>query len=128
MAGNGGSGNGKAELGSGQGDGADNGNGGIGNSGVLVFGSAEGPSFAKQVRPKYPRLAVARREQGTVKLMINLDEKGRLLNVKVVESAGPRLDEAALEAAKASAYLPAIQAGKNIECRAIILMRFALNG
>ncbi len=98
----------------------------MGNSGVLVFGSAEGPSFATQARPEYPRLAVARREQGTVRLMVHLDGEGRLLHVEIVESAGPRLDQAALEAARASTYRPAIQGDSRMPCRAIMLMRFAL--
>lgn len=113
---------GKGRTGSGTG----HGNGGMGDSGVLVFGSSEGPSFASQKRPKYPRLAVARREQGTVKLMIHLDEKGRLLDAKIIESAGSRLDQAALDAARASTYRPAVQGGNPLPCRAIVLMRFAL--
>ena len=120
---NGGAGADGPTAGGGQGS-----SGSAGAGAPLAFGSAEGPSFAFQARPKYPRMAVARREEGTVTLMIHLDAQGRLLDVEIVKSCGPRLDEAALEAARASTYRPAIQAGARQTCRAVLHMRFALRG
>ena len=108
--------------------GAAGGTGSGGDGAPLTFGDIGAPSFSFQAPPKYPRQSVARKEQGTVTLLIHLDEQGHLRGVEIATSAGPRLDEAALEAARASSYRPAVKDGSGIPCRAFLRMRFTLRG
>ncbi len=90
------------------------------------FGDAGGPGFIHRERPAYPPLAKARKEQGTVVLMLHLDARGNLTTIDVVDSAGPRLDEAAMNAARASRYSPAQNGGVATPCRAVLPIRFTL--
>lgn len=90
------------------------------------FGDAGGPGFIHRERPTYPPLAKARKEQGTVVLMLHLDAAGNLSRVDIIDSAGPRLDEAAVKAAKASTFLPAQNSGVAMPCRAVLPIRFTL--
>lgn len=90
------------------------------------FGDAGGPGFIHRERPTYPPLAKARKEQGTVVLMLHLDAAGNLSRVDIIDSAGPRLDEAAVKAAKASTFSPAQNGGVAMPCRAVLPIRFTL--
>lgn len=113
-------------VGSGRGSGGGTGKGG-GDGQPLQFGSHGGPSFLRRVLPQYPRLAVARQEQGTVLLLLHIDAAGQLTHAEIMSSAGPRLDEAALESVKASTYRPAsTYAGANISCKALLPIKFTL--
>ncbi len=113
---------GQSEGGSGAGHG---GQGGRGDQ-PFGFGDAGGPGFIHRERPAYPPLAKARKEQGTVVLMLHLDARGNLTTIDVVDSAGPRLDEAAVKAARASRYSPAQNGGVATPCRAVLPIRFTL--
>lgn len=100
--------------------------GGSGGGPAYVFGEAGAPAFLRRVAPKYPRSSLARREQGVVMLLLSLDRHGALLDVSVTQSAGPRLDEAAVQAARASTYLPATRNGEPHACTATLPIRFTL--
>ena len=90
------------------------------------FGSINGPSFLKVIKPEYPRLARRLGKEGKVVLRLFIDEHGRLLNVEIVEKAGYGFDEAAIEAVKASAFRPAKLNGISVACKAILPVRFKL--
>jgi protein TonB len=48
--------------------------------------------------PVYPRESLLNREQGTVVLLIEVDESGKITSVQVKESSGyPRLDQASVD-------------------------------
>lgn len=98
----------------------------INGSSPLPFGKDGGPTFARRATPQYPRLSLARREQGTVVLLLHLDARGGLDTVQVIRSSGPRLDAAALEAARSSTYHPACVDGKKLPCKAVLPIHFAL--
>lgn len=100
--------------------------GGPGGGPAYVFGEAGAPAFLRRVAPKYPRSSLARREQGVVMLLLSLDRHGTLLDVSVTQSAGPRLDEAAIQAARASSYLPATRNGEPHACTVTLPIRFTL--
>ena len=100
--------------------------GGPGGGPAYVFGEAGAPAFLRRVAPKYPRSSLARREQGVVMLLLSLDRHGTLLDVSVMQSAGPRLDEAAIQAARASSYLPATRNGEPHACTVTLPIRFTL--
>jgi protein TonB len=97
-----------------------------GDGGTYTFGAAGAPTFLRRVVPKYPRRSVVGREEGVVMLLLSLDEHGTLLDVFVEQSAGSRLDEAAVRAARASTYKPAVVDGKARACRARLPIRFRL--
>lgn len=90
------------------------------------FGSSNGPSFLRIVKPAYPRLARRFGKEGKVVLRLFIDEHGRLLNVEIVEKAGHGFDEAAIEVVKASAFRPAKLNGISVACKALLPVRFRL--
>lgn len=92
----------------------------------VEFGSSNGPCFARRAPPCYPRLALRRGEQGTVRLRLTINAAGVLTKVEVLQSAGRLLDKAALKSARASSYRPALQNGKPVDSTAILPIRFIL--
>jgi len=101
---------------------------GGGGSGPIeaAFGSGNGPRFARQVLPKYPRSARELGREGTVHLLLTIDERGQLLNVNVYRSAGADFDEEAVRAVKQSSFNPAKRNGVAVACRAHLPIRFVL--
>ena len=75
-------------------------------TGTVQFGSDEGPSSLKRAAIEYPRGALRADRQGRVVMLLKLDDRGTLLRADIAESAGPRLDRAALRFARASTYAP----------------------
>jgi periplasmic protein TonB len=64
--------------------------------------------------------------QGKVRVELTVDETGQVVEAKVLESLGYGLDEAALEAARASRFEPATRCGKAARTTFVIGIRFAL--
>ena len=65
-------------------------------------------AFDKMVRPKPSAKSRRLKETGTVVIQIDVDEKGKLLDYTVIDDAGkPRLRKAAVDALRASTFLPA---------------------
>lgn len=90
------------------------------------FGSINGPSFLKMIKPEYPRLARRLGREGKVVLRLFIDEHGRLVSVEIVEKAGHGFDEAAIDAVKASTFRPAKLNGHSVACKAVLPVRFRL--
>lgn len=90
------------------------------------FGSINGPSFLRMIKPDYPRLARRFGKEGKVVLRLFIDEHGRLLNVEIVEKAGYGFDEAVVDAVKASIFQPAKLNGHPVACKALLPVRFKL--
>jgi len=97
-------------------------------SGVIEteFGSTDAPAFLKRQMPIYPMMAKKLGKQGKVVLRLFINEKGKLLNVEVVESAGYGFTESALEAVKMSTFSPAREKGVSIASKALLTIRFVL--
>ncbi len=93
-----------------------------------TFGAHDGPRFLRKVLPRYPQLAREMGKEGTVILRLTLDERGRLLEVVVVRSAGSDFDEQALRAVKESTFSPAKRDGRPVMCRANLPVKFVLEG
>ena len=71
------------------------------------------PRPLKSIRPDYPVAARKRGAEGEVTLELEINEKGRVTSVKVVESCGhDDLDAAAVRAATKAHFVPA-KAGNN---------------
>jgi len=92
----------------------------------VVFGSANGPSFLKMVKPEYPQLARRLGKEGRVLLRLHIDETGRLINLEIVERAGYGFDEAALSAIRASSFKPATKDGIPVPSIVYLPVRFVL--
>jgi TonB family protein len=101
---------------------------GQGASQTVHFGSSTGPSFLRREIPEYPFIAKNMNKEGKVLLKLTIDEKGKLLNVEVVEAADFGFTEAALEAVRKSTYRPAVRAGRAIFSKALLPVRFRLAG
>lgn len=90
------------------------------------FGSINGPSFLKMVKPEYPLLARRLGKEGRVILRLFIDEYGRLINVEITEKGGYGFDEAAVDAVRASIFRPALLNGLPVACKAVLPVKFKL--
>lgn len=98
---------------------------------VVAPGPRQIPSSAVQyiVPPplEYPRASRREREEGEVLVRVLIDEAGLPRQVDVARSSGfPRLDAAAVTAARKAKFRPHIDAGRAVEAWATISLTFAL--
>lgn len=108
--------------------GADNAGSPSGRAIEGVFGATDGPAFIEKVQPVYPRFARRLGKEGTVLLRLAIDESGTLTTVEIVERAGHGFDEAAVAAVRTSRFKPARHRGVPVPCRALLPVRFKLEG
>jgi len=99
-----------------------------GTSGVIEteFGSTGAPAFLKRQMPIYPMMAKKLGKEGRVVLRLFINEKGKLMNVEVVEQAGYGFTESAVEAVKMSTFSPARENGVSTASKALLTIRFVL--
>jgi len=77
--------------------------------------------------PDYPDEARRRNKEGTLKLMLKIDDLGRVRDVEVVEADLPGVfDEAALEAFRNARFQPAMKDGRPVRYQAYIRVVFKL--
>ena len=75
---------------------------------------AEAQPF-KAISPIYPRISRRRGEEGTISLSIEVLKSGKAGAISVIKTSGyKRLDEAAINAAQKTRFVPATQFGKKI--------------
>lgn len=78
--------------------------------------------------PDYPREAIHRRLEGTVKLRVQIGLDGQVQSVSVADSSGyAMLDESALRAIRGWKFSPRLQDGKPVVSSALIPVRFHLD-
>jgi len=77
-------------------------------------------------QPTYADRAREAGVQGKVRVELTVDESGTVIETRVLEGLGYGLDEAALEAAKAARFEPALRCGKPTRTTFVIGIRFAL--
>jgi periplasmic protein TonB len=77
-------------------------------------------------RPEYTEEARAAAIEGKVRVELTVDATGAVKNVKVLESLGHGLDEAALRAVQAASFEPAQQCGKPVSATFVVSIRFSL--
>jgi protein TonB len=77
---------------------------------VRVGGSVREPRRLSAVAPVYPELALKARLQGMVVIEATINERGRVVDVNLLQGA-PLLTEAALEAVKKWVYTPTLVNG-----------------
>lgn len=88
----------------------------------------DGPLVAMMsVRPVYPVQATARGLEGQVVVQFDVDERGAVINVEVLESSHRVFERAAVEAAKRSKFRPRVVDGIAVTTRGVRkLYRFEL--
>lgn len=80
----------------------------FGNNGAGGDSATATVRYRRKVAPKYPRADRIAGRSGTVVLLLEIDADGKLTGVRIKHSSGFRsLDAAAIQAARASKYLPA---------------------
>jgi protein TonB len=94
---------------------------------VRVGGSVEQPTLLHRVDPVYPQLAVAANIEGSVILEALVDEEGRVLDLRVLRSAGV-LDKAALAAVRQWRYSPVLLNGRPEKFILTVVVTFRLEG
>ncbi|HOP85030.1 MAG TPA: energy transducer TonB [Syntrophorhabdaceae bacterium] len=102
---------------------------GTGNGSGIVdakFNTPDGPKFQYREIPEYPFMARKLGKEGVVVLMVIIDEKGKLVEVKVIEASDQIFADAAIEAVKRSKFFPARWKGIPVPSRAILPIRFSL--
>jgi|GEM_PF-582455 len=95
-----------------------------------VAGSTESRPLrpVSNVPPVYPRDAIRRRLEGTVKLRVQVGVNGQVLSVVVAQSSGhAMLDESALTAIRSWKFSPMMRDGKAAASSALIPVRFHLD-
>jgi protein TonB len=126
---------GMAGLGSGTGGGIGSGNGngygkgsggGMGGGVYRPGGGVSAPAILMKVEPEYSEEARKAKFQGTVVLMIVVDEHGMPRNLRVVRPLGLGLDEKALEAVSKWRFKPGMKDGKPVATEATVEVNFRL--
>jgi periplasmic protein TonB len=80
------------------------------------------PKAVGRVSPAYPLEARRRNQQGTLKLILKIDELGRVMSAEVAEADPPGVfEEAALEAFRNARFQPAMKDGRPV--RALVYYR-----
>ena len=84
------------------------------------------PSFKKRVVPDYPDEARRNEIEGVVELEVLIDEKGRVIKVRVRKSLGYGCDEAAIAAVRKALFNPALKGDRPVPTKIRIPFRFVL--
>lgn len=83
------------------------------------------PKLLNLPQPVYTEAARAAGIEGKVRVSITVDQTGKVTEVKVLQSLGHGLDEAALAAARAASFEAAVRCGKPASSTFTIAMRFS---
>ncbi len=75
-------------------------------------------------QPAYTDAARAAGVEGKVRVELTVDENGQVISVRVLSGLGHGLDEAALAAARAATFEPALRCGKPTRATFTISMRY----
>jgi periplasmic protein TonB len=85
------------------------------------------PRLRKGVKPHYPRQLLAAHIEGLVRMLVLLDERGRVSVQKVLEADREEFEQSAIEAAEGFVYDPPTKNGKPVNTEFILPIRFAIN-
>lgn len=85
------------------------------------------PKAIGLIEPIYPEEAKRRNIEGTLKLMLKIDDLGRVQSAEVVEATPPGVfDEAALAAFRGAHFRPAMKDGRPVRYQAYFRVEFKL--
>jgi len=86
----------------------------------------EEPQIKRIVRPEYPDLARQAGIEGIVRARVEIDEKGRVTGVEIIDSPSVVFDGPAIEALFRFEFYPARQHDRPVSCSLIVPLRFTL--
>ena len=92
---------------------------------IKVGGNVQESKLIRRVEPVYPELAKRARVQGTVVLVVTVDEEGNVSDIKV-SSGHPLLNEAAKAAVAQWKYSPTLLNGEPVPVIATVTVIFNL--
>jgi len=85
------------------------------------------PKVIGVIEPAYPEEAKRRNIEGSLKLMLKIDDLGRVQSAEVVEATPPGVfDDAALAAFRDARFRPAMKDGRPVRYQAYIRVEFKL--
>jgi len=85
------------------------------------------PKAIGSIDPAYPEEARQRNIEGTLKLMLKIDDLGQVQSVEVVEATPPGVfDDAAIAAFRAARFQPALKDGRPVRYQAYMRVDFKL--
>lgn len=84
------------------------------------------PVLVRDVKPAYPRAAMAEKQQGRIQLMITVKSDGTVGKVRVTQPLSAQLDAAAVKAAKQWRFKPGTRNGKAVPVETAAEMTFTL--
>ena len=87
---------------------------------------ASKPKPREMQKPEYTEEARSAGIEGKVRVELTVSADGVVQNVKVLESLGHGLDEAAIKAAREATFEPALQCGKPVAATFVVSIRFSL--
>jgi protein TonB len=92
---------------------------------VTVTSEVQAAKLIKKVQPVYPRLAIAARISGTVRLTGIIGKDGLIQQLQVIDGS-PLLVQAAVDAVRQWVYRPTLLGNKPVEVIAPIIVNFSL--
>jgi protein TonB len=99
--------------------------GGTGTGPVPVMDYDRPPRLLRQTKPDYPPDAFVKKVEGVVVIEILIDDAGRVVRARVVQSV-PLLDRAALEAVTKWLFVPAVRHGQPVATVAMAPVTFRI--
>lgn len=85
------------------------------------------PSYIRKIEPVYPRQEQRAGSQANVLAEVTVDSKGKVMEVKIIRSAGIYFDNAVIDALKKSIFSPAYINKEPVAARVLVPFRFKLN-
>ena len=93
---------------------------------LRVGGLIQAPQLLKRVSPVYPAMARNARREGYAIIEATIGRDGAVRDVKLLKSAHPLLDKAALDAVAQWRYSPTLLNGEAVEVTLSVTVTFAL--
>jgi protein TonB len=84
------------------------------------------PSFLRKIEPVYPGAEQRAGSQAYVLAEVTIDEQGKVLEVKIMKSAGSAFDNAVTEALNKSIFVPGYIGKEAVAVRVLVPFRFNL--
>lgn len=95
--------------------------------GPIEIGNLQPPRKIHHVNPVYPRIALLSRLQGEVKMRAIIDENGNVVDLTIISSPTPLLNQASLDAVKQWRYEPTYLNGTPVPIAMTVSVVFKLN-
>ena len=86
----------------------------------------EAPRPVRTRAPEYPSVARRAEMEGKVLLQVTIDERGRVVDARVLSSDAPIFEAPALAAVLEWRFRPAEQSGHPVRARIVVPMEFTL--